>query len=147
MVTIAYTNFYSNQSLAAILAVKTKEALDKIAERIDLYVSPNIAKAKMVSRLAEEILSNPIEVVSRLSKTELLLLEEFLTAGKDTYIIKKARKSEYMLQKWCLVLTLEDEASGKWHLHMPDEVRDSLRTVAQPYIEMAKVGQKGPSAI
>ena len=146
MVTIANTNFSSNQRLAAILAVKTKEAMTKIANRLDLYVSPNIAKAKMASRLAEEILSNPIEVVSRLSKTELLLLEEFLIADKGTYIIKKARKAEYMLQKWCLILTYEDEANGKWHLLMPDEVRESLMEVAFPYIEMAKAGQKGPSA-
>lgn len=100
----------------------------------------------MATRLAEEILSNPIEVVSRLSNTELLLLEEFLVADKGTYIIKKARKAEYMLQKWCLILTYEDEVNGKWHLLMPDEIRESLIEVAFPYIELAKAGKKGPSA-
>ena len=146
MVTIDNTEFSSAQSLAAILSCKTKEAMVKIANRLDLYISPNIAKAKMATRLAEEILSNPIEIVSRLSRTELLLLEEFLTAGKDTYIVKKARKSEYMLQKWCLILTYEDTADNKWHLLMPDEVRTALSTVATPYIELAKSGQKGPTA-
>jgi len=146
MVTIDNTDFTSDISLASVFAVKTKEAMVKIADRLDLYVSPNMAKAKMASRLAEEILSNPIEIVSRLSKTELLLLEEFLTADRDTYIIKKERKAEYMLQKWCLVLTYEDTDNRKWHLLMPDEVRDLLKTVAFPYIELANAGQKGPSA-
>lgn len=44
------------------------------------------------------------------------------------------------------MLTYEDEVAGKWYLLMPDEVRDSLRTVATPYIEMTKAGHKGPSA-
>lgn len=146
MVTIPNTDFKSNVKLANILYCKTKESMLKIANRLDLYVSPNIAKAKMATRLADEMLSNPIEIVSRLSKTELLLLEELLNAEKGTYIVKKARKAFYMLQKWCLVLTYEDVANGKWHLLMPDEVYDTLKEVAIPYIEMAKAGQKGPSA-
>lgn len=146
MVTIPNTDFKSNIPLADVLYCKTKESMLKIANRLDLYVSPNIAKAKMAIRLADAMLSNPIEIVSRLSKTELLLLEEFLVGDKGTYIVKKSRKAQYMLQKWCLILTYEDTASGKWHLLMPDEVYDSLREVAFPYIEMAKAGQKGPSA-
>lgn len=146
MVTIDNTDFASNHDLADILVCKTKEAMAKIAHRLDLYVSPNIAKAKMAARLAQEMLENPIEIVSRLSKTELLLLEEFLIADPGTYIIKKARKTEYMLQKLCLVLTYEDAAAGKWHLLMPDEVRGALMKDAFPYIEMAKAGRKGPSA-
>lgn len=145
MVTIPNTDFKSDIALANVLYCKTRESMLKIASRLDLYVSPNIAKAKMATRLAQEMLENPIEIVSRLSKTELLLLEEFLIADSGTYIIKKARKAQYMLQKWCLILTFEDTANGKWHLLMPDEVRDSLMEVAFPYIEMAKAGQKGPS--
>lgn len=146
MVTIPNTDFSSDIKLAQVLYCKTKEAMSKIADRLDLYVSPNIGKDKMARRLSEEMLSNPLEIVSRLSKTELLLLEEFLLADKDHYIVKKARKTEYLLQKWCLVLTYENMVNGKWSLLMPDEVRASLHEVAMPYIEMAKAGAKGPTA-
>lgn len=146
MVTIQNTDFHSNVALARILECKTKEAMSKIANRLDLYVSPNIAKAKMATRLADGMLENPIEIVSRLSKTELLLLEEFLNAAPGTYIVKKQRKVQYMMQKWCLILTYEDTPNGKWHMMMPDEVRDALAPVAPAYIELAKAGVKGPSA-
>ncbi len=132
--------------LAQVLHSTTKEKLSKIANRLDLYVSPNITKDKMARRLADEILANPIEVVSRLSRTELLLLEEIINAGANNYVAKKSRKSEYMMQKWGLVLTYEDVADNKWHLLMPDEVREALASVAAPYIELAKEGKKGPSA-
>ena len=123
-----------------------KDELLKIAKRLDFYVSPNVTKDKIAARLAAGMLSEPIETVSRLSKTELLLLEELINAGPDTYVEKKLRKSPYMLQKWGLVLTYEDDANGKWYLLMPDEVREALSAVSSSYIEMAKEGKKGPSA-
>lgn len=132
--------------MARILYSSTKEKLSKIAKRLDLYVSTNIVKDKMARNLANEILSNPIEVVSRLSRTELLLLEEFLNVGSNNYVVKKIRKSEYMLQKWGLVLTYEDITANQWHLLMPDEVREALAPEGSSYIALAKEGKKGPSA-
>lgn len=146
MVTIKDKSFKSAQKLSSILYVMKKDALLKIANRLDFYVSPNITKDKIASRLAASMLAEPIEIVSRLSKTELLLLDELINAGPDTYVEKKLRKSPYMLQKWGLVLTHEDEVNGKWYLLMPDEVREVLSTVAASYIAMAKEGKKGPSA-
>lgn len=146
MICIPNTDFTSDIELARILYSTTKEKLFKIANRLDLYVSPNIAKDKMARRLADEILSNPIEVVSRLSRTELLLLEEFINAGPNKYVVKKIRKSEYMLQKWGLVLTHEDMDNNQWHLLMPDEVREALAPESTAYIALAKEGKKGPSA-
>ena len=146
MITIPNKSFKSSQKLSEILYVMKKDELLKIANRLDYYISPNINKEKMASRLAASMLAEPIEIVSRLSKTELLLLEQLINAGTDTYIEKKIRKSHYMLQKWGLVLTYEDEAAGKWYLLMPDEVRESLATVSSSYINMAKEGKKGPSA-
>ena len=146
MVTIKDKSFSSAQKLSSILYVMRKEELLKIAKRLDFYVSPNITKDKIATRLAASMLAEPIEIVSRLSKTELLLLEEMINAGSNTYVEKKLRKSPYMLQKWGLVLTYEDEANGKWYLLMPDEVREALATVSASYIAMAKEGKKGPSA-
>lgn len=146
MICIPNKDFSSDVELARVLYSSTKEKMSKIANRLDLYVSQNIAKEKMARRLADEILSNPIEVVSRLSRTELLLLEEFINADANQYVEKKIRKSEYMLQKWGLVLTYEDLADNKWYLLMPDEVREALASQAAPYIALAKEGKKGPSA-
>ena len=92
------------------------------------------------------MLAEPIEIVSRLSKTGLLLFEELIKVGPDTYLEKKMRKSPFMLQKWGLVLTFEDEANGKWYLLMHDEVREKLSPIRASYIEMAKAGKNGPSA-
>lgn len=146
MITIPDKTFKSSLRLADILYVMKKDELLKIAKRLDFYVSPNVNKNKVASRLADSMLSEPIEIVSRLSKTELLLLEELLNAGPDTYVEKKWRKSLYMLQKWGLVLTYEDEPNGKQYLLMPDEVREVLASVSSAYIALAKDGKKGPSA-
>lgn len=146
MVTIKDMSFSSDQKLSDILYVMKKEELLKIAKRLDFYVSPNVTKDKVAARLAASMLAEPIEIVSRLCKTELLLLEELINAGPNAYVEKKWRKTLYMLQKWGLVLTYEDEANGKQCLLMPDEVRDALGKVGAAYIAMAKEGRKGPSA-
>ncbi|MDE5872225.1 MAG: hypothetical protein K2H22_09830 [Muribaculaceae bacterium] len=146
MITIPDKSFKSSIKLADILYVMKKDEMLRIAKRLDFYVSPNVNKDKTATRLAKNILEEPIEIVSRLSKTELLLLEELLNTGPDTYVEKKLRKSPYMLQKWGLVVTYEDEANGKQYLLMPDEVREVLARVSTVYIAMAKEGKKGPSA-
>lgn len=145
-ITIPNKDFKSTIKLADILYVKTKEDLLKIANRLDYWISPNVTKAKIDQRLAASILDEPLEVVSRLSKTELLLLEELIEVGPDKYVEKKMRKTPYMLQKWGLVLTYEDEENGKWHLLMPDEVRTALNEYAPAYISLAKEGYQCPSA-
>lgn len=146
MVTIKDISFASNQKLSDILYVMKKDELLKIAKRLDLYVSPNVTKDKVANRLAASMLEEPIEIVSSLSKTELLLLEELIKAGPDSYLEKKWRKSLYMLQKWGLVLTYEEGAYDRQYLLMPDEVRKALASVSSDYITMAKEGKKGPSA-
>lgn len=144
--TIKKKDFTSAHRLADVLYVKKKDDLLKIAKRLDFWISPNVSKDKIATRLANAMLSEPIEVVSRLSKTELLILEEILDAGPNAYIEKKMRKTPYMLQKWGLVLTYEDEESDKWHLLMPDEVREALEECARPYIALAKEDKPRPSA-
>lgn len=146
MITIPSTQFSSRQKLSDILYIHKKDYLLKMANRLDFWISPNVTKDKVASRLADAMLSEPIEIVSRLSRTELLLLDEFIQAGPDKYIVKKMRKTFYMLQKWGLVVTYEDVAKNQWHMIMPDEVRESLSTVASPYISLAREGKKGPSA-
>ena len=68
------------------------------------------------------MLHNPIEILSRLSKTY------------------------YILQKYYLVLTYCDETKGDWHMLMPKEVRDSLAPSLPFYLDCATKGVKAPSA-
>lgn len=146
MITIANTSFTSDISLAAILGIKTKAAMLDICKKLNLYVSANIRKDETARRLAEEILDNPIEILSRLSKTELQIVDEFVKGGSNTYVIRKTRKTEYKLQKYALVVTYINEVKGEWHLLMPDEVRESLSTNLPFYLDLANKGIKAPSA-
>ena len=145
MVTIGHTNFKSNIALADILAVKTKADMLKICEKLDLYVSPNLKKDETARRIATEILRHPIHVLSQLCKSELQLVDKFVKAGANQYIVVKQRKTLYKLQKFALVLTYEDFENGEWHLLMPDCVRQSLATSYPAYLQMAEKGVKAPS--
>lgn len=145
MITIKDMTFTSNIPLASILNVKTKVQMLEICKRLDLYVSPNIKKDETARRLATAILDNPIEVLSRLCKAELQLVDEFVKGGPNTYITRKARKTDYKLQKFCLVLTHIDDVKGEWHLLMPDSVRESLATSLPFYLDLANKGVKAPS--
>ncbi len=69
MVTIPDKNMTSDFTLESILYSKKKEDLLKIAKRLDFWISPNVTKAKVASRLADAMLKSPIDIVTRLSKT------------------------------------------------------------------------------
>lgn len=146
MITIQNTTFTSDISLTSILNVKTKVQMLEICKKLDLYVSPNIKKEETARRLAAEILDNPIEVLSRLCKAELQIVDEFVKGGPNTYVTRKSRKTEYKLQKFCLVLTHIDDVKGEWHMLMPDSVRDSLAVSLPFYLDLAMKGVKAPSA-
>lgn len=122
----------SDITLAAILASTKKDNILKVCKKLDLYVSPNLRKDETARRLAQEILETPEAVLCALSKTELKLLDEFVQAAPNTYIVRKQRKTPYMLQKLGLVVTYEETAATPkgvgttWHMLMPDEVRTAL---------------------
>ena len=84
--------------------------------------------------------------MEQLCKSELQLLDKIEKAGPNQYIIVKQRKTLYKLQKFCLVLPYEDQEKGKWHLLMPDCVRESLAKSYLTYLEFAEKGIKPPSA-
>ena len=92
------------------------------------------------------MLHNPIEILSRLSKTELQMVDEFVKGDNNTYVVRKQRKTYYILQKYYLVLTYCDETKGEWHMLMPKEVRDSLAPSLPFYLDCATKGIKAPSA-
>lgn len=146
MITISNKTFTSDVSLASMLAVKTKADMLQICKKLDLYVSPNIKKDETARRLACEILDNPINILETLCKAELQLVDEFVKAGPDAYVVRKTRKTEYKLQKYGLVLTYEDYDNLQWHMLMPNSIRESLQGNYQFYMDMAEKGVKAPSA-
>ena len=66
-----------------------------IGKKLGLYVSPNLKKDETAHRIARGILDTPLAVLCSLSKSELLLLNEFVQAGPNRYIAKKMRKTQY----------------------------------------------------
>ena len=123
MITLPDTSFKaSDLHLAQVLNSTTKVNMLKVLKKFDLYASPNLKKDETARRIASEVLHNPIEILSRLSKTY------------------------YILQKYYLVLTYCDETKGEWHMLMPKEVRDSLAPSLPFYLDCAMKGVKAPSA-
>ena len=147
MITIPNTNFKADGvCLAQILNSTTKVNMLKVCKKFDLYVSPNLKKDETARRIALEVLDNPIEILSRLSKSELQIVDEFVKGNDDTYVVRKQRKTFYILQKYYLVLTYCDDTKGEWHMLMPKEVRDSLASSLPFYLDCATKGVKAPSA-
>ena len=147
MITIPNTNYKSADiSLVQILNSTTKVNMLKVLKKFDLYASPNLKKDETARRVAAEVINNPIEILSRLSKVELQIVDEFVKGNDDTYVVRKQRKTYYILQKYYLVLTYCDETKGEWHMLMPKEVRDSLAPSLPFYLDCAMKGVKAPSA-
>lgn len=111
-----------------------------------MYVSPNLNKEETARRVAEGILSAPVNIMCSLCKAEHQLLEVFITASANAYVVRKIRKTLYKLQKFGLVLTYEDDAKGEWHMLMPDSVRDSLADFVPQFMNYINAGQPIPSA-
>ena len=135
-----------NVSLAQILNSTTKVNMLTVCKKFDLYVSPNLKKDETARRIAREVLDNPIEILSRLNKSELQIVDEFVKGNDDTYVVRKQRKTYYILQKYYLVLTYRDDKKSEWHMLMPREVRDSLASSLPFYLDCAMKGVKAPSA-
>ena len=107
MITIPNKDFKSsNIMLQQIINSTTKVKMLKICKKIDLYDCPNLRKDETSRRIAMEVMDNPIEILSRLSKTEVQILDEFVRGGDDTYVVRKQRKTPYILQKYLLVVPI-----------------------------------------
>ena len=92
------------------------------------------------------MLDNPIEILSRLNKQELQIVDEFVKGDANTYVVRKMRKTQYKLQKLYLVATYEDKENREWHMLMPSELTKALSTSLNFYLDMANKGVKAPSA-
>ena len=118
----------------------------KACDKLDLYVSPNLKKDETARRIAQEMLGNPIEILSRLNKQELQMVDEFVKGDVNTYVVRKMRKTQYKLKKLYLVATYCYEEKQVWHMLMPDEQREALSSNYKFYLDLAEKGQKGPTA-
>ena len=133
-------------SLLQILNSTTKANMLSVCKKFDLYVSPNVKKIETARRIADELMDNPIEVVSRLSKVELQIIDEFVNGDDTTYVVRKQRKTPYMLQKYFMVVTYCDDDQIEWHMLMPSDIRKALSADYKFYLDLALQGKKGPSA-
>lgn len=147
MIVIPNKNFTADSiRLVQLLNSTTKVNMQKACDKLDLYVSPNLKKDETARRIAQEMLDNPIEILSRLNKQELQIVDEFVKGDANTYVVRKMRKTQYKLQKLYLVATYCDEANQEWHMLMPDELREVLAKDYKFYLDLAEKGQKGPTA-
>lgn len=147
MIVIPNKNFTADSiRLVQLLNSTTKVNMLKACDKLDLYVSPNLKKDETARRIAQEMLDNPIEILSRLNKQELQIVDEFVKGGANTYVVRKMRKTQYKLQKLYLVATYCDEANQEWHMLMPDKLRETLSSNYKFYLDLAEKGQKGPTA-
>lgn len=147
MIVIPNKNFTADSiRLVQLLNSTTKVNMLKACDKLDLYVSPNLKKDETARRIAQEMLDNPIEILSRLNKQELQIVDEIVKGDASTYVVRKMRKSQYKLQKLFLVATYEDKENQEWHMLMPDELRETLSSNYKFYLDLAEKGQKGPTA-
>ena len=145
MIVIPNKNFTADSiRLVQLLNSTTKVNMLKACDKLDLYVSPNLKKDETARRIAQEMLDNPIEILSRLNKQELQMVDEFVKADANTYVVRKMRKTQYKLQK--LFLVAEDKENQEWHMLMPSELTKALTTSLNFYLDMANKGVKAPSA-
>ena len=147
MIIIPNKNFTADSiRLVQLLNSTTKVNMLKACDKLDLYVSPNLKKDETARRIAQEMLDNPIEILSRLNKQELQMVDEFVKGDANTYVVRKMRKTQYKLQKLYLVVTYEDKETQEWHMLMADELRKTLSSNYKFYLDLAEKGQKGPTA-
>lgn len=144
MIVIPNKNFTADSiRLVQLLNSTTKVNMLKACDKLDLYVSPNLKKAETARRIAQEMLDNPIVILSRLNKQELQIVDEFVKGDANTYVV---RKTQYKLQQLFLVATYEDKENQEWHMLMPSELTKALTTSLNFYLDMANKGIKAPSA-
>ena len=147
MIVIPNKNFTADSiRVVQLLTSTTKVNMLKACDKLDLYVSPNLKKDETARRIAQEMLDNPIKILSRLNKQELQMVDEFVKGDANTFVVRKMRKTQYKLQKLYLVATYCDEENQEWHMLMPDELREALSSNYKFYLDLAEKGQKGPTA-
>ena len=114
----------------------TKANMLKFCKKFDLYVSPNLKKNETACRIANGVIDNPIEIISRLSKAELQILDELVKGDDSTYVVRKERKTPYIHQKYYMVVIYCDDEKEEWHMLMPTELRkalsDDYKSISRP---------------
>ena len=76
MITLPNTTYKASDiSLSAILNSTTKVNMLTVLKKFDLYASLNLKKDETARRIAREVIDIPIEILSRLNKTELQIVD------------------------------------------------------------------------
>lgn len=86
MITILNIHFWvNNVSLDQVLKSATKVNMLAVCKGFYFYVSSNLKKGETARRIASEVLHNPIEILSRLRKYELQMVDEFVKGNNGCF--------------------------------------------------------------
>lgn len=144
MITLSSKNYTADAiHLCQILGSTTKVNMLKVCKKFNLHVSPNLKKDETARRIANEVIDNSIEIISRLNKAELQILDEFVKGDDCTFVVRKERKTPYILQKYYMVVTYCDDEKGEWYMLMPAELRKALSDDYKVYLDVILQGNKG----
>lgn len=135
----------SDIALADLYYRMTKPQMLKIAGKLSIPVSGNLWRYETAKRIGQAVLDYPECVLCSLSKAEHGLLQRFIEAGPNTYVVTKTRKMPYKLQRLGLVMTYVDEGNDEWHMLMPDTVREALGSFGTYFTDLIKAGKRLPS--
>ena len=136
MLTTQHPSLGTSFPLSWLLGYQTKEQLQKMADKIDIYLPHSHRKERQAEELAAAIVDDPLNTLRLLSKKEIGIVRHIVDAGPEVGVrVKKMPKTIYKLQKLFLVVSYDDGAD--WLLFMPDELRISFgKALSDPDFEV-----------
>lgn len=125
MLMTRYQTLGTGFPLSSLLGYQTKDHLQKMADRIDIYLPHSHRKERQAEELAAAIVDDPLNTLRLLSKKEIGIVRQIVAAGPEVGVrVRKMPKTFYKLQKLFLVVSYDDGTD--WLLFMPDELRESF---------------------
>lgn len=111
------------ERIRSVLGIKPERIQYSSGVKSEVRVTP--------SSLERIMLKNPDRLYRAVIKTkaDAALLDEFLESSPDKYIIRKAGARFFKLQSLGLVATYKHIDNNEWHMLMPDDVRQALRSL------------------
>lgn len=127
--------FRSSAKLVDGLKVNTKEDLKNIAQLLCLSIPSKLRKEEYAAYMAEAVLNCPTSWLPQLTRYELILLQNLVKAGPDTYIEAPNILMTTALETLSLVITDYDYVSeGKIRYMICDELREAVASHVDEYL-------------
>ena len=115
MITVPRIDYHTSFLLSDLFRLCTKDELQKFADKIDVYLPHSYNKDRQANCLSESIREDPLNTLRLLSKKEMDIVKQIISAGKDRGIkVKKMPKTLYTLQKLALVASFMDDGNNSY---------------------------------